>query len=902
MTDVSTLRSLVQILIEHEAEKPTPETIRDLIAKQRQFISTVTDDEAERLAFELEETIGISLRPAPALSRSFEPWLDGRKSDVDWYYWKRFRDFLVGRKGFPPQVVAEIDNDTDRIVGYLEDPTKAGSWDRRGMVMGHVQSGKTGNYIGVATKAADVGYRVIIVIAGVQNRLRNQTQERLDEAFVGYNTGRQDGPAGFEAIGVGINGLDRKPTTFTTAVGDFNKPAASQIGLPLKDLREPALFVIKKETNILRNLIEWLKTHNAQHLHANTISEPMLLIDDEADNASINIRHSVDDVSIINRQIRDLLSLFERSAYIGYTATPFANILIDPDDGSSPAGRDLFPRDFIVALNAPSNYFGAAAVFADPEAHVVQEINDHHEMLPMSHKINHAVTCLPNSLQTAVRTFILAKAIRMVRKQINVHNSMLVNASRFTAVQRQIRNEIHAFVDEVAASVRVNGGQPEQQAVRDPEIRALRHTFERQYSQTVRVRWDQVQRQLAGAIGTIRVAEINSQSSDSLMYSEYQDLGWTVIAVGGFSLSRGLTLEGLSVSYVLRRSMMYDTLFQMGRWFGYRDGYRDLCRVWMPDEARGWYEHIAESIEELREELVQMEIAKATPREFGLKVRSHPDSLMVTARNKMGTGVAHRVKIGLANRFVETTVLNRDRSSLEVNLRAVRKLVMAMTSQGVGLATSERVPEGHLIRKVPMELVDAFLGVFKNHRDSPLTQTDSVRKYISSRTTELAKWDVLLAGVKRKIHGSLTYRLPGLEVACQRRAPGWGSDDRTVSFARKRRVASRGVERVGLSDARCATARAEWRAREENDRRANTSSWNYPDRIYRKVRLRPLLIVHLLAIGGKGEDLSEQTPVVAWSISFPPTSAPEETVEYVVNETWIHHHLGGDDRDDDDSA
>ena len=438
MNDLTTLRQLVWHLIGDEMAAPTPGKIREMIGRIRPACPAVTDDQAESLAIEFEETIGILLKPALALSRPFEPWLDGRKSAVDWYYWNRYRDFLIHRKRFPPQVVAEIDNDTDRIVGYLEDPDKVGRWDRRGMVMGHVQSGKTGNYIGVVTKAADAGYRVIIVMAGVQNRLRNQTQERLDEAFVGYDTGKGFGASGFQPVGVGLHGLHRKPITFTTAVSDFNKLAASQIGIRLKDLRKPVVFVIKKETNILRNLIEWLTTHNAHHLRANAISEPMVLIDDEADNASINIKHHVDNVSTINRQIRQLLSLFERSAYVGYTATPFANILIDPDDDHSLVGEDLFPRDFIVSLNAPSNYFGAEDVFGDRGAQVVQEIDDHRDVLPMSHKIDHTVTRLPDSLREAVRTFLLTKAIRMARGQQDVHNSMLVNVSRFKSVQRQI--------------------------------------------------------------------------------------------------------------------------------------------------------------------------------------------------------------------------------------------------------------------------------------------------------------------------------------------------------------------------------------------------------------------------------------------------------------------------------
>ena len=900
MSDLTTLKKLVWHLIGDETDAMTPRKIREFIKLVRRACPTVSDDQAEDLALKLEEKIEIKLMPAPALSRHFEPWLDRRKPAIDWYHWNRYRDFLIHRKDFSPRVVAEIDNDTDRIVGYLEDPDKSGPWDRRGMVMGHVQSGKTGNYIGVVTKAADAGYRVIIVIAGVQNRLRNQTQERLDEAFVGYDTGRGIGASDSNRIGVGKYGLQHRPTTFTTAVSDFNNMVANQINIPLKNLKNPVVFVIKKETNILRNLIDWLTTHNAHHLGTNAISEPMLLIDDEADNASINIKHNEDDVSTINRQIRQLLSLFKRSAYVGYTATPFANILIDPDDDHSLVGENLFPRDFIVSLNAPSNYFGAEDVFGSLGTQVVQKIDDHLDVLPMSHKIDYTVTRLPDSLQEAVRTFLLAKAIRIVRGQQDDHNSMLVNVSRFMSVQRQIRNEIHAFVDRVSASIRVNGALPEHEALLDPEIGALFRTFNQQYAETTGVSWDQVQNQLAEAVGVIRVAEINSQSSDSLMYSQYRDSGWTVIAVGGFSLSRGLTLEGLSVSYVLRRSMMYDTLFQMGRWFGYRDGYKDLCRVWMPEEAHGWYKHIAESIEELRDELVQMESTRATPQEFGLKVRSHPNWLVVTARNKMGAGVIHRVKIGLANRFIETTVLHRDQSSRQGNIQAVRELVAAMANRSAILARAKNVPEGHLLRNIPVEVIDTFLMMFKNHPKSLLTQTDLVRKYISIRIKELAMWDVLFAGIKKETRGSLAYQLPGLRLICQRRTAGTGSDYNTVSFARKCRVASRGVERVGLTDFQRKKVETDWKNEQESAGRDRKAALNYPDRIYRNVRDRPLLIIHLLAIGQRDEDLSKETPVVAWSISFPKTNFSEESVEYVVNEIWSRLYFGDDEWDDDE--
>ncbi len=877
------------------------EAIRESITTLRAAFPSVTDDQAEALALDIETKHGVLLMPARILALRFTPWLDGRTGEIDWHYWGRYRRFLLHQKRFGPQVVAEIDKDTNKIVGHLENPVKPGPWDRRGMVIGHVQSGKTANYIGVVTKAADAGYRVVIVMAGVHNKLRNQTQQRLDEGFVGYDTGAGIGPSGRVPVGVGKDDASRQPTTFTNTISDFKKSVAELVRVPIKNLREPVVLVIKKNAHTLRNLIEWLRTHNAHHLHASTIEEPMLLIDDEADNASINIRHHMEEVSTINGLIRELLTLFDRSAYVGYTATPFANIFIDPSSADTMVDDDLFPRDFIVSLNAASNYFGATTVFGPDGSDVVREVDDHRDVLPMSHKQDHRITELPRSLYDAVRAFLLVKAVRLTRGQVRVHNSMLVNVSRFVAVQRQVRNAIHAFVASLQGSVRVHGALPDEESARDPEMAALRRVFHRELAETCGVEWEQVRGRLFDAVDAVQVVEINGQSTDALMYAEYARSGWTVIAVGGFSLSRGLTLEGLSVSYVLRRSMMYDTLFQMGRWFGYRDGYSDLCRVWMPEEARGWYEHIGESIEELREELIRMESAGATPREFGLKVRSHPDALVVTARNKMGSGTKQSVKISLANSFIETTVLYRDPESVQVNLATARRLARWVQQYGSGVTEIEDVPEGRLVHNVPVEVVDDFLLAFKNHPGSLKSQTEPVRRYIQGRGRELAQWDVLFAGLRKAGAGSLVYRLPGYRVFCQRRkAPMSRGDVKVVSFAAKRRVASRGIERVGLSQSRREGAETAYRERKGATGVVGRSSLNYPDRIYREVRARPLLVIHLLAIGDADEDLSGQTPVVAWSISFPETDGPEESVEYVVNSTWFRDHIGDDDSDDDE--
>ena len=894
MNEIERLRVMAQGLLAREF--PTQERIREVIEEVRPACPVVTDAEAEALAIEFEEMHGVRMADGAALQDpGFEPWLDAARSGIDFYYWDRYR-LLMAEKGLSGQVLGGLGNVTDRILGLLENPNKPGQWDRRGMVMGHVQSGKTANYIGVVSKAADAGYRVIIIIAGLQNKLRDQTQRRVDEGFIGFSSMSAGGSTlpRRHVTGVGRHDFRRQPFAFTTSYKDFHKGIAQSLNLRLQNLPEPAVFVIKKNTSTLRNLIDWLKTHNAA-LGTETIGDPMLLIDDEADNASINIQHRADQVSRINGQIRELLKLFDRSCYVGYTATPFANIFIDPDTDDQMVGHDLFPRDFIVSLDAPTNYFGPSRVFRDNAAVILKDLEDHGDLLPTSHKIDHWVTELPDSLREAVRVFIVARAIRLVRGQSQAHNSMLVNVSRFMNVQQQIRNEIHSFVERIRSSVRVNGGMRVDMAIRDPEMAELRRVFDEHYGATCDEDWEDVQGQLHESVSAISIVEVNSRAAGALDYAEHEVSGLNVIAVGGLSLSRGLTLEGLTVSYFLRRSMMYDTLFQMGRWFGYRDGYEDLCRVWMPEEAQGWYDHIAESIDELRDELAHMQSANATPRDFGLKVRSHPDTLVVTARNKIGTGQDHTVLIGLANRFVETAILRRDEVTLGDNLRAVERLADEMRMGGQAPEDGEELNGGRLVRDVPVTAVDAFLRVFKNHPGSFATESEPVRRYIAARAEgELSKWDVLFAGVQRRTANSLVDTRLGFPLVCQRRRPGKRSDKSMLMVTNKQRVSSRGITRVGLTDEEAQVAEKEY----DTQRARSGAGTNYPDWIYGRVRRKPLLVIHLLAIGSDGDDLSSTSPVPAWSISFPGTRLAETKVEYVVNTTWYREHFGDDDSDD----
>ena len=895
---VSDLEAMAAAAIANK-ENPTSEDIRALIQSlcSLPMFDLVTEEAAELLARQFEEKVSVVQNIGSVLTDTgHNVWLPGAKALIDPFYWERYRKHLI-QEGLPPNVVVTLDEVTDRILGLLQDPSRTGSWDRRGLVVGHVQSGKTANYNGLICKAADAGYKLIVVIAGVHNNLRSQTQRRVDEGFVGRDSARLLSRQDDMFVGVGNFDHNRRPVTFTNTVRDFNKATATGVGIPLQNLTEPAVFVIKKNSSTLKNLVEWLREHSGAG-GTSTIDEPMLLIDDEADNASINIKHGAGEVSRINGQLRELLSIFSRSCYVGYTATPFANIFIDPDTYDDMVGEELFPRSFIVSLDPPSNYFGASTVFLEQPDQYIRSIEDNQDRLPLKHTQGMVISSLPQSLKDAVRAFIVARAIRLLRGHPSQHCSMLVNASRFLNVQSQLRTEIHAFLSSIQASARVNGELPVPEASNDPEIASLRETWEREYSQAG-YRWSEVQSRLHQAAAPIIVAEINSRSPHTLDYAGNQQDGLNVIAVGGFSLSRGLTLEGLMVSYFLRNSIMYDTLMQMGRWFGYRPGYEDLCRIWMPEEAAGWYEHIAESTEELRNELRSMEASNATPADFGLKVRSHPDTLVVTARNKMGSGERVVVTVGLAGRLLETHLLRRESPVLASNRNAARNLVDRLEQAGFSIQGAIDDPSGFLLQKTPVGPVLEFLREYNNHDGSLRTYGDPIRQYIETRSKdELSKWDVLFASL-RENSAQTADNLLGRTVYCQQRTEGRRSDPRTLYIGNRQRVSSRGIERSGLTEDEVLAAEKSHREALKQEGKSIEGPINYPDRAYRSVRKRPLLVVHLIDVHPLAGNRDLEKPVVAWSISFPRTEIEETPVQYVVNTTWLRENYS-DDMDEDE--
>ena len=294
--------------------------------------------------------------------------------------------------------------------------------------------------------------------------------------------------------------------------------------------------------------------------------------------------------------------------------------------------KDLFPENFIKTLDAPSNYFGGeAGFFVENSLNAIREIDDYETFLRLKHKKDEFPDSLSESLCIeAVKNRCLIRAVRILRGREFKHNSMLVNVSRFTDIQSELRVMIHGYLTQIRDAIFSNYALSREEALKNSCMDGLFETWETEFS-SIEFDWKEIQGVLKKSIAPIDVIEVNSSKNaeKEIDYSERSyPKGRHIIAVGGLSLSRGITLEGLTTTYFLRNSIMYDTLMQMGRWFGYRQGYEDLCRIYMTEQARSWYEHISIATDELRDEFKRMDELNKTPGDFGLSVRNHRTLLL----------------------------------------------------------------------------------------------------------------------------------------------------------------------------------------------------------------------------------------------------------------------------------
>lgn len=874
---------------------PTEQEIRDLASRLR-AVFPVVDEEFDTLLRQLHAKLSIEMDTGTALVAEYAPWLSALKPSIDPFYWDRFYKFLQ-KKDWPPRVVSTLDRVTDDILDLVGNPTQATPWKRRGLVVGDVQSGKTATYTALCCKAGDVGYRLIILLTGTLESLRRQTQERLDEGFVGLDSsGELRKIRSRAAIGVGLIDGRKDAGVFTSREHDFKKALLNALGFRLDSFKIPVLVVVKKNKKILEHLERWLTEFNAGT--GGFIDAPVLVIDDEADSASVNTRSAAEDPTAINTRIRALLRLFTHSSYVGFTATPFANVFIDPDNVDDMLGSDLFPRDFIYSLEAPTNYMGPQAVFGDePSVNMLRGIGDADAIFPPKHKNTLVINDLPPTLLEAVRAFLLSNTIRDLRDEGPTHRSMLVNVSAWTNVQEQVRTLLHAWLSQAQQDIRNYSQLPPSEALKNETIAELHATWQAEYD-GLGIPWGSVQAALVAGCLPVVIQAVNQRTgAASLDYAKHRENGLRVIAIGGNSLSRGLTLEGLSTSYFFRNSQMYDTLLQMGRWFGYRDGYADLCRLWLTDDAVHWYAYISMATEELRTEFKRMRAQDRTPQDFGLKVRAHPDALMVTARNKMRNSQTVERVISMRGQSPETARLRSNENIIRANRITVERFITSLREEGYEQTVSGL--GNPFWRAVPNQLIAQLLRGFDVHPLNISFQAADLANFIESTAEErLQRWDIVFP----QGEGTLV-DVAGVTVKRNKRKVRVDENSVLVS-GRSARVASRGIEREGMEPDLVERITRQFKEKPENKTKSA------PDSVYRVARTRPLLLIHV--IEAKAEAGEKQPPdgLIALGLSFPDFNDDDvaRRVKYRVNLVELRAMLENeidediDDSDDDDEG
>jgi hypothetical protein len=491
-----------------------------------------------------------------------------------------------------------------------------------------------------------------------------------------------------------------------------------------------------------------------------------LLLDDESDYASVNTSEA-EDPTAINKSIRKILSSFTRSSYVAITATPFANIFIDYEasgivEADGAVVDDLFPEDYIYPLDAPSNYVGIRATFGTDEEdrpQSVQYLSDAQQWIPVKHRKTQPVGPLPESLKEAVCSFLLANAILDGRVKAPNKRSMLVNVSRFTNVQdavgERLTNELYRYKSAIELhSLTYSAGKAN--AVLDE----LKSTFDKQFS-TTGPSWDSVLADLHKSVADVRVKVYNS-SVDKAEDEDYrEDVPTRQIAVGGDLLSRGLTLDGLVVSYFHRSVGAADTMMQMARWFGYRDGFRDVCRLWISEKIAADYRFVGAAIQELRDDLAHMHRNNMTPRDFGLAVQQHPESLLITARNKMKHTLQYEKVVNLLGRNLETRKLSADQAVQEANFAATQKLATEALAAG---CTTDETSRGYTrFRNVPKGLVADLLHGYKAADDDIFFTGSGLERMIRASSGEqFQTWDVTFMNGPKKDGDAELQGLAGL--------------------------------------------------------------------------------------------------------------------------------------------
>lgn len=682
---------------------------------------------------------------AIVIAEKHEEWYADRVLK-DNFYWEAYSNYLQKTKKWDGDSVAKLDHSTDEVIRRLSDPCRNEVYSSRGLVVGYVQSGKTANFSGVLAKAADAGYRFIIVLAGTLDILRSQTQRRLDKELVGKelliseygndsdwheflsHEGRPSEMGSFDWERLTGPEEDYRELKLAIAALEFKAKIAGRPYNDPENLRSSPvrIIVIKKIPKVMARLANDLARINKRLAHV-----PTLIVDDESDQASINTidpskpkSQTQKDRTATNAGIRHLLKTLPRAQYLGYTATPFANVFVDPNDA-----EDLFPKDFIISLPRPKGYMGVMDFYdfdSEPEgfdsnkkAFIRDVRGDDCGGDIIDDKLN------PNHLQNAIDSFVLAGAIKLFREHHSrgqysyKHHTMLVHHS----VSKADHTILAEKVRETFKNAGYHGGKG---------VKRLEGLLMNDFLPVSQAKGKDLPRpasfsDLAPFVGNCltklaqqpkTVLIVNGDNKDDTPDFDKSSV-WAIL-VGGTKLSRGYTVEGLTITYFRRVSNTTDTLMQMGRWFGYRPGYGDLVRLFIGrDEPFGnkgknrldlyeAFEAICQDEEKFRQEIMKYREEGITPKKIPPLVPSHLTTLRPTAKNKMYN--AYITFKNFSGEWSEPTLATNNKNEADKNETLAIKLFSSSKWNAHQFSGKKKGKDG----KLDGSDVKAFCGLVKN--------------------------------------------------------------------------------------------------------------------------------------------------------------------------------------------
>lgn len=918
-------------------------SLKEYISQAMQFLGLDGDnDDISELVHDLEYEVSVRHTKGSAIFNDYD-------NPHDWYtklipnlpnqpFWERYRRFLMENSSLDEKSINLLDHETlPNILNCLGDPNEQfeGKRLKRGLIIGDVQSGKTSTYTGLIYKSADAGYKVIILLAGTTESLRQQTQERIDEGVIGYTFPKDAQNNKVIKVGVG-NYTDGMPASaFTSVQRDF-VGGTDKIATSINQHKSIVVFVCKKHVSVLTKLYNWLKDQNLDTVKG-YVDAPMLLIDDEADNASVNTKKDETDPTKTNKIIRDICNLFKNSTYVGFTATPFANIFIDPDSVDSMKQADLFPDNFIYALPTPSSYIGARRLFY-PEGDCyknlrfiadIEEPDYSSEEYKDTSKndidsLNHGTFyhlhkkewdgILPDSLREAVLCFFIANTIRDLRGDISAPRSMLVNMSKYVNVQRVIKEHVEDIYNSVLNSITYDFDECQSKNNTHPLYIELYSVWKKHFSNIGDVLYSRIleKKALLNAISNIKILVVNgSKQSSKLDYKANPSL--RVIAVGGLSLSRGLTLEGLLVSYFYRNTSTFDVLMQMGRWFGYRRKYEDLFLVWTSQDSALWYAEIAEASELLKEDIQRMYDQRLTPKDFGLKVRDNCNALQITARNKMRAASEYKMRVAYYGNIYDTPYLSFNVEHNTNNLKQVADFVAFLKSSNYEYrfadiernknkdVSSPDIHDSRYFADVPKSVIKDFLSKINCSLLNMNFNIENILTFMDNpENTGIEQWNVVFEGGDSAVPCQIT----GLDnIHCTKRAI-YDRGNAVQISSRRRILGTRegkfclSSDNISLAETRCKNA---WSVEGISDDEISKKS--IPVKAYFQYlkKRKPILVIMLIQPEVKTEDPTKENcksfkkfieklgndQLIGFAIGFPGVKGEESAVYYQVNKIWL---------------